>query len=404
MHATHYMPQLFCQRIWNKTGLALFAGSIVLATVTEAEESNTEIQREKVAAEEDLQAQQNAGLPTAQRSTLETELKNAQERAQQAEKMADLAKSQQSALESQLKKALERAQLAEKNAELTEMKLSALEAALAEKDDELKKALERVQLAEKNADVSEPNTGPKAEPLALIQPSDSSVQFGKRTARPGPATNSVLASIESQNKENKGIGFAEATAPVVVESKTATKNDPVTPDQQPVKLARINQGRSAVPLPTPSAAASMLPTPPEAQTDRAIWASREVQSLKELILEYHGLTMISPQENSSPQMGTPNPSQIPVPALASEINQPDAQATASPESSPRGHDSARVTSPKILNIRHRSVVPSRFVDVKARLIALWHQSLARSQRGSSRTVLSNSNKDANKKARSETNH
>ena len=48
MHATHYIPRLFCQRIWNKSGLALFAGSIVLATVTEAEESNMEIQREKV--------------------------------------------------------------------------------------------------------------------------------------------------------------------------------------------------------------------------------------------------------------------------------------------------------------------------------------------------------------------
>ena len=135
-------------------------------------------------------------------------------------------------------------------------------------------------------------------------------------------------------------------------------------------------------------------TPPEAQTDIGIWTSREVQSLKELILEYHRLTMISPQENSSPQMGTPDSSQIPVPALASEINQPDA----SPESFARGHDSARMIPPKVLNIRHRSVVPSRFVDVKARLIALWHQSLARSQRGSSRTVLSNSNKDANKKA------
>ena len=117
MHGTHYKPRLFCQRIWNKSGLALLAGSVVLATVTEAEESNTEIQREKVAAEEDLQAQQ---LPTALRSTLETELKKAQERARLAEQMADLAKSQQSALETELKKALERAQLAEKNADLTD--------------------------------------------------------------------------------------------------------------------------------------------------------------------------------------------------------------------------------------------------------------------------------------------
>jgi hypothetical protein len=334
MHATHYMPQLFCRHIWNKSGLALFAGLVVLTTVAEAEESHAETQRDKLAAEEDQQAQRNASFPTAQRSALETELKKAQERA---------------------------------------------------------------QLAEKHSDLSEPNAGPKAEPLASTQPSDSSVQSSETTARPGPASNSVPAAIESWNEENRGIGFAEATALIAVEANPAPQHDPLTSDQQPVKLVRINQSRSPVPLPTPSAAASMQSTPPEAQTDGRIWISREVQSLKELILEYHRLTMISRRQNSSPQMGTPDSSQIPIPALASEINQPDAQANVSPESSARGHDSARMIPPKILNIRHRSVVPSRLVDVKARLIALWHQSLARSQRASSRPVLSNSNKDANKK-------
>jgi hypothetical protein len=292
MHATHYIPQLFWQRIWNKSGLALFAGSVVLATVTEAEESITEIRPGKVAAEEDLQARQNASLPTAQGRTLETELKNAQE---------------------------------------------------------------RVQLAEKNADVSDPNASPKAEHLASTQPSDSSVQFTETAARPWLAIYTVPAAIESQNEENKG---------------------------------------SAVPLPTPSAAASMLPTPPAAQTNRGIPTSLEVNSLKELILEYHRLTMVSPQETSFPQMGAPDSTQTPVPAVASEINRPNA----SPESSVRRHVSARVVPPKIFNIRHRSFVRSRFVDVKARLIALWHQSLARSQPAHSRTVLSNSKKDANKKA------
>src|SRR5215472_6011570 len=147
MHATHYIPRLFCQRIWNKSGLAFFAGSIVLATLTEAEESNTEIPREKAAAEEDLQAPQNASLPTGQRTALESELKKAQERAQLAEKMADLAKSQQSALEAELKKAQERAQLAEKMADLAKSQQSALET-------ELKKSQERAQVAEKMADLA----------------------------------------------------------------------------------------------------------------------------------------------------------------------------------------------------------------------------------------------------------
>jgi hypothetical protein len=374
MHATHYIPRLFCQRIWNKSGLALFAGSVVLAIVTEAEESNTEIQPERVAAEEDLHAQQNASLPTAQRSAMETELKKAQQRAQLAEKMADLA----------------------------EKKLCDLEAAVAEKDDqleaELKQAQERAQLAEKNPDLSDPNAGPKAEALALIQKLDSSVQSAETTARPGPGSNSVPVAIEFRNEENRGIGFAEVTALIAVEANPACKNDLLTPDQQPVKLVRINQSRSPVPLPTPAAAVSVQSTDPEAQTDRAIWTSREVQSLKELILEYHGLIMFSPQRNSFPQMGAPDSSQIPVPALASEINRPKAQANASPEFSADRRDSARAVPPEILKKRHRSLVRSRLVDVKMRLIALWHQSLARSQRTRSRTVLSNSNKDANKKA------
>ena len=399
MHATHYMPRLFCQRIWNKSGLALFAGSVVLASVTEAEESNPEIQREMVAVEEHLQAQQNASFPTAQLSALETELKKAQERAQLAEKMADHAKSQLSALETELKKAQERAQLAEKMADLAEMELSALEAALGEKDDqletELKKAQERVQLAGKNSHLSDPNAGPKAEPLASIQPSDSSVQSAETTARPGPAFNSVSSAIESRNEENKGIGFTEATALIAVEANPPPKSDLLTPDQQPVKLVRINQRRSPIP---PSAGASMQSTTPEAQTDTGIRTSREVQSLKELILEYHGLTMISPQENSFPQVRTPDSTLISVPALASEINRPNAQANAGLEFSAPRHDSARVIPPKIFNIRHRSFVRSRFLDIKMRLIALWHQSLARSQRARSRTLLSNSNKDANKKA------
>lgn len=264
MHATHYMPRLLCQRIWNKSGLALFAGSVILATVTEVEESNP-----------------------------------------------------------------------------------------------------------------------------------ASVQSAETTARPGPASNSVPSAIESRNEENKGIGFTEATALIAVEANPVPKNDLLTPDQRPVKLVRINQSRSPVP---PSAGASMQSTTPEAQTDRGIRTSREVQSLKELILEYHRLTVISPQENSFPQVRTPDSTQISVPALASEINRPNAQANAGPESSAPRDDSARVIPPKILNIRHRSFVRSRFLDIKMRLIALWHQSLARSQRARSRTLLSNSNKDANKKA------
>jgi hypothetical protein len=59
---------------------------------------------------------------------------------------------------------------------------------------------------------------------------------------------------------------------------------------------------------------------------------------------------------------------------------PDSQANATSWSSAHPYDFARVIRSKIHNIRHRSPPRLRFVDVKMRLIALWHQSLAGSQR------------------------
>jgi hypothetical protein len=51
-------------------------------------------------------------------------------------------------------------------------------------------------------------------------------------------------------------------------------------------------------------------------------------------------------------------------------------------------------------------VRPRFVDVKMRLIALWHQSLVRTERSRSWTLFSNSNKGERKKVgyTAETNH
>jgi hypothetical protein len=105
------MQQLFCQRIRNSTGLAIFAGLAVLTTVAVGQQPNGEIQREKMPerAEEDDQTQKNADFTGSERSALETELKKAQEKAQLAQKMADLAGSQRSALETELKNAEDRA-------------------------------------------------------------------------------------------------------------------------------------------------------------------------------------------------------------------------------------------------------------------------------------------------------
>lgn len=83
--------------------------------------------------------------------------------------------------------------------------------------------------------------------------------------------------------------------------------------------------------------------------------------------------------------------------LTPEINHPDMQANASLGSPAPQQHSARVIQPNHLSIRHRLSVRPRFVNVKMRLIALWHQSLERSEKSRTWTVFSNWNKAEKKK-------
>ena len=70
--------------------------------------------------------------------------------------------------------------------------------------------------------------------------------------------------------------------------------------------------------------------------------------------------------------------------LNPEINHSDVQANATSWSPAHGPDSAQVIRPKIPKVR-------RYVDVKTRLIALWHQSLQR-EKSRAWTLFLNSNK------------
>jgi hypothetical protein len=305
------MQQLFCQRIRNSTGLAIFAGLAVLATVAVGQQPNGEIQREKMPerTEEDDQTQKNADFTGSQRSALETELKKAQEKAQLAQKMADLAGSQRSALETELKNAEDRAQLAEKNADLAISQRTGLEA-------ELKKAQEKVQLAQKIADLvagqfhaeesrlpngeppqksanlsanqpksgqtQPPDAGPEPEPVPSTQPVDSSVQ----SARSGPAPVRVQAVADTPGEANKGIGFTEATAPIAIGASATPINQPATRDQEEGRFTQTTPVQADLPLPTPSVDVSAESTPSRAPTDRSVKASADEESLKEFVLEY----------------------------------------------------------------------------------------------------------------------
>jgi len=82
--------------------------------------------------------------------------------------------------------------------------------------------------------------------------------------------------------------------------------------------------------------------------------------------------------------------------LTPEINQPGVQANAASWPLSQRQGSAHSTHTKIFNVRLRSSKHPRYVDVKTRLIALWHQSL-RHEKSRGGTMYSNSNKGARKK-------
>jgi hypothetical protein len=84
------------------------------------------------------------------------------------------------------------------------------------------------------------------------------------------------------------------------------------------------------------------------------------------------------------------------PRLTPETNQPDMQANTTSWPLSQRQGSAHLTHTKISNVRLRSSKHSRYVNVKTRLIALWHQSL-RHEKSRDGTMYSNSNKGTRKK-------
>jgi hypothetical protein len=109
-------------------------------------------------------------------------------------------------------------------------------------------------------------------------------------------------------------------------------------------------------------------------------------------------TEISPKENPSPQIEAAASTPTPVLGFTPEINHTKARLNTFSWTPVIRQGSARVIGPKIRNVRDRSPVVLRSADVKRRLIALWHKSLAQSEKSRSWTAFSNLNKGVRKKA------
>ena len=102
----------------------------------------------------------------------------------------------------------------------------------------------------------------------------------------------------------------------------------------------------------------------------------------------HGFTAVSPQENPFPRMETAASTQTSVDAPTPDKDHPDVQANASSWSPAHRQDPGHEIRPKIHVLRSRSSARLKFADVKTRLIALWHQSLARSEKSRTWTGFS----------------
>ena len=128
-----------------------------------------------------------------------------------------------------------------------------------------------------------PSTMPPGQSASATTSPPSSVdQNAGVEAGSSPARDSASVKSAQEDPQRR----VDRAASIAVGASPAQKNEPVARDLQPAKLARINQTQAAVPLSTPSVAASVESTPLEAQAGSSSKASAEEQSLKELVLDY----------------------------------------------------------------------------------------------------------------------
>jgi len=212
------------------------------------------------------QAQKNVELATSQRDPLQVQLKDTEAKAQLAQKNADLATSQRDVLQTRLKDTEARAQSAQKNAEVAASQRDALQAQQRDTQAKLQQAQKNAQLVASQRDALE---------IQLKDTETKAQQAQKNADLTASQRDALQAELRSAEEKPKRAEQVASPTP---------KNEPVTGDQEPVKLARINQSQAAVSLPTSSIAGPANSSPPAAQADRK--GSVEEQSLKEFVREY----------------------------------------------------------------------------------------------------------------------
>jgi hypothetical protein len=101
----------------------------------------------------------------------------------------------------------------------------------------------------------------------------------------------------------------------------------------------------------------------------------------------HAFAESSPQQNPSSQTEVAASSSTPTLPFTREMKGQDASSIEDTWTPANPQDSGRVIGSKVSRARFRSSLRPRIVDVKMRLIALWHQSLVRSEKSRTWTHL-----------------
>jgi hypothetical protein len=102
-------------------------------------------------------------------------------------------------------------------------------------------------------------------------------------------------------------------------------------------------------------------------------------------------SVIGSNEKSTGEVTTGQPTSIDSTALTTQTNHPEVQAKATSRSPVHQPAPSRVIRSTISKVRYRTFVRHRTVGVKERLLALWHQSLARGAKSRTWTGSSNAN-------------
>jgi hypothetical protein len=112
----------------------------------------------------------------------------------------------------------------------------------------------------------------------------------------------------------------------------------------------------------------------------------------------HAFNKASPQGDPSSQIELAGTAPTPALAFAPEINRDDTQANSNSGTlAHRQDDFVRTKGPKARKEKSRASLRFGTVEVKRRLIELWHQSLAKSEKSRNWTAFSNLNSGIKKK-------